>query len=74
MGFAYSDSFGLIESEHSSYETPDHAFIAYYLMELAIAHANENDALTKLLSAQKRIETLNDTFGYLKEKYPEEFI
>lgn len=74
MGFFYSDSTGLMETDFAKAKTEDEAFIIYYIQELALAQAMKEDSERNLKKACKRLDELDNQFGYLITKYPEEFI
>jgi hypothetical protein len=74
MGWYYSERTGLIETDQASFETPDEAFIAYYQIELAILLADKDNLERDLRSVNNKLSTLKEEFGYLVDKYPEEFI
>jgi hypothetical protein len=74
MGYIYSHNLGLIEKEGEGSETQDDALIVYY-----------KEIISKLLKKKVYIEKqlninieltkkINSEFGFLKEKYPDEFI
>ena len=55
-------------------ETKDHALIMHYTFELAAVVAERNVYIDKVKEAESRIAELNNTFGHLRDKYPEEFV
>lgn len=55
-------------------DTKDHAYITYYLCELALAHSEQINLSNKLKDVERTINDLDKTFGHLKDKYPEEFV
>lgn len=74
MGFYYSPSMGLVEKDSASYDTEDEAYKAYYIQELAVLYEDRAQAEAKYKRAQNRIDEMNKQFGWLIEKYPEDFI
>lgn len=81
--YKYSKALGMLERNFGDIPPPsldewhdskDHAYITYYLCELAIAHDSYLHHSNKLKEVEKTIDDLDKTFGHLKEKYPEEFV
>lgn len=74
MGFYYSPSTGLIEKLSAYHKTADEAYLHFYLMESETLIDDKLEAERKLKAANDGLDKLNESFGWLKEKYPEEFI
>lgn len=74
MGFFYSDSTGLMETDFAKPKTEEEAFLVYYIQELALAQAMKEAAERDLKKSCRRLDELDEQFGYLILKYPEEFI
>ncbi len=55
-------------------ESKDQAYITYYLCELAVLHDEHRKSEERMRELAADIEKLNDTFGYLRAQYPEEFV
>lgn len=79
--YKYSKSLGMIERNYTDVKDPeewsdtkDQAYITYYLCELAVAHNQHAELASKAKALDEHIKNLDNTFGYLKEKYPEEFL
>lgn len=79
--YKYSRSLGMMERNYTDVKDPeewsdtkDQAYITYYLCELSVAYDEQLALMHKLKDVEKQIKKLDDTFGHLKEKYPEEFL
>lgn len=79
--FKYTERIGMVERPIGDVQDPeswstskDLALITYYLCELAIVY-DEIEKAKKLLSEKnKTLTKLEKKYGYLRQKYPEEFI
>lgn len=74
MAFYYSESTGLIEGAKHGWPTADEAFIAYYKQLRAELFAQKQTAIQDLEIASSELNALDKEYGYLVDKYPEEFI
>ena len=81
--FKYSKSLGMIERKTSDVplvsfnewsDNKETAYLVFYLAELSIAYDDKIKLEYQLKNIDERIVDLDNSFGYLKEKYPEHFL
>lgn len=55
-------------------ETKDQALISYYLQVVGLLLTERAVFVDKVNETDLKLENLHNTFGHLRDKYPEEFV